>query len=703
MTTGVDLSSFHAIFFEECNENLAILETELLKLDANSDLEVLNTIFRAAHSIKGGGATFGFPEISDFTHGMETILDEMRNENLETSHEVVEILLASLDCLRGMINSSTEGKPLDVELVQTLQDRQNKIVQNIPSRSKDEKELSAQSAVTDIDKDEDVELTEWRIQFYPHRNLFFTGNDPLRLIRELETMGEVDVEVVTNEVPTYNELDPQQCYLGWNISLKGDVDAQKIDEVFAWVEDECELDISNMSHSLLDAHVGTNLDPQQAADVVAVPGRRKSDKMSGAGRDSKSIRVGVDKVDALVNLIGELVITQSILSRACEDLDPEQREKIFSSLAQLERNTRDLQEQTMSIRMLPIDFAYQRLPRIVHDLSLSLGKKVEVTFSGENIELDKTVLEKIGDPLVHLVRNALDHGIESPDDRRQAGKSETGQIYIDAYHQGGNIVVEITDDGAGLNYEKILKKARDKKLVDESLEMGDEQLSQLIFLPGLSTTDLVSDISGRGVGMDVVKKNIEELGGAIEVSSTLGEGCKFKIRLPLTLAILDGQMIRIEDQTYIIPLQSIVESIQIQHQNLYQVVGTTEVYHYRGNYIPVIRLEKVLGLARNDYTEEKEEETAVEQRNSGLLVIIDVNGEHVGLCVDDIVGQQQVVIKSLENNYRHVHGIAGATVLGDGSVAMIIDVYDVSRNHLGQEKTNALVSFELAEKPFPLH
>ncbi len=425
--------------------------------------------------------------------------------------------------------------------------------------------------------------------------------------------------------------------------------------------------------------------------------------MSGAGRDSKSIRVGVDKVDALVNLIGELVITQSILSRACEDLDPAQREKIFSSLAQLERNTRDLQEQTMSIRMLPIDFAYQRLPRIVHDLSLSLGKKVEVNFSGENIELDKTVLEKIGDPLVHLVRNALDHGIESPDDRRQAGKSETGQIYIDAYHQGGNIVVEITDDGAGLNYEKILKKAHDKKLVDDSLTMSEEQLSQLIFLPGLSTTDLISDISGRGVGMDVVKKNIEELGGAIEVSSTPGEGCKFKIRLPLTLAILDGQMIRVEDQIYIIPLQSIVESIQIQSQNLYQVAGATEVYHYRGNYIPVIRLGQVLGLASHDSIEEKEEANIIDQRHDGLLVIIDVNGENVGLCVDDIIGQQQVVIKSLENNYRHVRGLAGATVLGDGSVAMIIDVYDISKNHLGQEKSKTLMSYDLADKSLPLH
>jgi len=700
MTTGVDLSSFHAIFFEECNENLAILETELLKLDASSDLEVLNTIFRAAHSIKGGGATFGFPEISDFTHGMETILDEMRNENLETSHDVVEVLLASLDCLRGMINCSIEGKALDAESIQALQDRQNKIVQNIPARSSEAKESSEQSAETD--DGDDVEITEWSIKFYPHRDLFFTGNDPLRLIRELEAMGEVTVEVVTDQMPAYNELDPQQCYLGWNISLKGVVDAQKLDEVFAWVEEECELDICNVSHSLIDAHIDTSHDLQETASL-AVSGRRKSDKMNATGRDSKSIRVGVDKVDALVNLIGELVITQSMLSRACEDLDPTQSEKIFSSLAQLERNTRDLQEQTMGIRMLPIDFAYQRLPRIVHDLSLSLGKKVELTFSGENIELDKTVLEKIGDPLVHLVRNALDHGIETPENRRQAGKSEIGQIYIDAYHQGGNIVVEITDDGAGLNYEKILKKARDKNLVNESIEMSDAQLSQLIFLPGLSTTDLVSDISGRGVGMDVVKKNIEELGGAIDVSSTLGEGCKFKIRLPLTLAILDGQMIRVEDQIYIIPLQSIVESIQMQKQNLYQVAGTTEVYHYRGNYIPVVRLGKVLGLANDDSVAEGEESVIIDKHNNELLVIIDVHGENVGLCVDDIVGQQQVVIKSLENNYRQVRGMAGATVLGDGSVAMIIDVYDISRDYLGQEKNTALMSFGLAEKPLPLH
>jgi len=701
MSTGVDLSSFHAIFFEECNENIEILETELLRLDSASDLEVLNTIFRAAHSIKGGGATFGFPEISDFTHGMETILDVMRNGRLEVSPEVVKLLLASLDCLREMINCSRAGKAFNDEAIRALKLQHDEIVkqvQEVPAEAGEAVELQK----PDDQEAPQTDVNYWEIKFYPHENLFFTGNDPLRLIRELEVIGEVEIDVDTDSLPAYEEMDPQNCYLGWNIRLKGEADERQLEEIFAWVEDDCELEILNVTPVEGDEPpVAGAVTGDKDSQAVPTLGRRKSDSLGNAVRDPKSIRVGVDKVDALVNLIGELVITQSILSRACQDLDPAQSEKIFSSLDQLERNTRDLQEQTMSIRMLPIDFAYQRLPRIVHDLSLSLGKKVELEFSGENIELDKTVLEKIGDPLVHLVRNALDHGIESPGERRQAGKSEVGHIYLDAYHQGGNIIVEISDDGAGLNYEKILKKARDRKLVDAAAELSSAQLGQLIFLPGLSTATTISDVSGRGVGMDVVKKNIEELGGAIEVSSDSGKGCRFKIRLPLTLAILDGQMIRVAGQVYIIPLQSIVESVQMRKQDLYQVAGESEVYHYRGSYIPVVQLKKELGLCAEGNAEDDSD--ARVEGESGLLVIIDVNGENVGFCVDDIIGQQQVVIKSLEKNYRHVHGLAGATVLGDGSVAMIIDVYDISKNHLGQATSNNMVSAGAAENSLPLH
>ena len=700
MTTGVDLSSFHAIFFEECNENIAVLETELLKLDSSSDLEVLNTIFRAAHSIKGGGATFGFPEISNFTHGMETILDEMRNGNLQVTPEVVEVLLESLDCLRGMINSSTENKPLNTEVIQALQLQHDDIAKKCLANPAKTSDVASPENASVERSTELADTRCWEIKFYPHKDLFFTGNDPLRLIRELETIGEVTIEAVTEQLPAYAELDPQLCYLGWNIRLKGDINAKQLDEIFAWVEEECDLEMSAVTQSRSDVEIAAERDRRVDANSHA-PGRRKDDG-SGAARDTKSIRVGVDKVDALVNLIGELVITQSILSRACDDLDPAVYEKIFSSLDQLERNTRDLQEQTMSIRMLPIDFAYQRLPRIVHDLSLTLGKKVELKFSGENIELDKTVLEKIGDPLVHLVRNALDHGIELPEQRRNVGKSETGEIFIDAYHQGGNIVVEITDDGAGLDYDKILKKARAKKLIDNNVEISDLQLSQLIFLPGLSTAESISDISGRGVGMDVVKKNIEELGGAIDVSSVFGKGCKFKIRLPLTLAILDGQMIRVEDQVYIIPLQSIVESIQMRKQDLYHVAGESEVYHYRGNYIPVIQLKDVLGLAKTGCIDDVGNTDSV-QTFSSLLVIIDVYGENIGVCVDDIIGQQQIVIKSLEKNYRHVQGMAGATVLGDGSVAMIIDVYEISKKYMHKEEVSNMILSESTETTLPLH
>ncbi|MFC1589425.1 chemotaxis protein CheA [Pseudomonadota bacterium] len=653
---NIDLSQFHDVFFEECSEGMEIMESGLLNLTSDSDAEVINTIFRAAHSIKGGGGTFGFSEISDFTHGMETILDEMRNGNLAVTPEVVELLLAALDCLRHMVQASKDKTPIDNELVAELHEKLEAFTGDAAAVS----EQAVESAPAG-DVEEQDEVAVWNIAFYPHENMFYTGNDPFRLIRELQCLGDLEINVNHDRLPELAKMDAHNCYLGWDMVLRGNVSLDQITEIFEWVEDDCSLDIALKSAAVEKAdeeevHIRATEEPKAA-------GRRRTDKPGFSNQESASIRVGISKVDGLVNLVGELVITQSILSRVCNDLGIEKNEKLNECLDQLERNTRDLQEQTMGIRMLPIDFAFQRLPRIVHDLSNSLGKKVELKFSGETTELDKTVLEKIGDPLMHLVRNALDHGIEAADVRVAAGKSEKGLISINAYHQGGNIIIEISDDGAGLDLEKILNKAREKGLVEKNEELTEAQIQNLIFSPGFSTAVVVSDVSGRGVGMDVVRRNMNDLGGTVEVTSKPGEGSFFTIRLPLTVAILEGQMISVGDQIFIVPLLSIIESLQVAEQDINVVANESEFYPYRDEYISVIRLREVFNVQSGD-----------EEGRVGLLVVIDIGGRRVGLYVDDVVGQQQVVIKSLEQNYQQVPGIAGATVLGDGSVALIIDV-----------------------------
>ena len=374
--------------------------------------------------------------------------------------------------------------------------------------------------------------------------------------------------------------------------------------------------------------------------------------------------MGTDKVDSLINMVGELVITQSMLSQMGDEFSMDKLEDLREGLAQLERNTRELQESVMRIRMLPISFSFQRFPRLVHDLSQKMDKKIELKMTGEQTELDKTVMEKIGDPLVHLVRNSLDHGIESPEVRVAAGKSEVGTINLNAYHQGGFIIIEIIDDGAGLPKDKLLAKAIEKGLVSPNDNLPDEKIYDLIFHPGFSTADQVTDVSGRGVGMDVVRKNIKELGGNVDVTTEQGKGTKFTIRLPLTLAILDGQLIRVGSETYIIPLVSIIESLEIQTENVNSIAGTTEVYKMRDEYIPLVRLYEVFDV--------QPETTRLQDC---LLVVVEGDGGKAGILVDDLLSQQQVVIKSLETNYKRLEGISGATILGDGTVALILDVF----------------------------
>ncbi len=653
---SIDLEQFHETFYEESFEGLDIMESGLLELEQGEvDLENINTIFRSAHSIKGGSGTFGFTAVAEFTHDMETLLDQMRNGERSVSVPVVNTLLSSVDVLRNMLNAIRDGSEIDADNVAEMTSAIKSILgeeDNAPVSSEVEKsELVAKG---------------WIVHFTPHLDIMKTGNDTVRLLRELNSLAEsAEVVVDNSSLPPLSELDPEDCHQSWCINLTGnDVNEESIREVFAWVDDECDLKIE----PLVDENSYAGPERRDVEDTdrrTKVPERRATERRTGKTTESSSIRVNISKVDELINMVGELVITQSMLSRFGEldEFNDNTLDRLKDGLAQLEGHTRELQESVMRIRMMPISFAFQRFPRLVHDLSATFDKKIELIVTGETTELDKTVLEKIGDPLVHLVRNSLDHGIESPADRVKAGKSETGVIELSAFHQGGNIIIQIKDDGAGLNTQKILSKAKEKGLVASDERLMDESIHDLIFRPGFSTADVVSDVSGRGVGMDVVRRNIRELGGAVEVKSTPGKGSVFTIRLPLTLAILDGQLVGIGEETYILPVISIIESLQVKTENINAVAGNAEVYRLRDEYIPIVRLYQVFGI--------KPISTDLE---SGLLVVVEAEGKKIAIYVDDLLGQQQVVIKSLETNFRKIEGLSGATILGDGTVALIIDI-----------------------------
>ena len=681
---SIDLEQFHQVFFEESLENLDVVEQSLVEVNVDDpvDMEVINTIFRAAHSIKGGSGTFGFTDVTEFTHLMETLLDEVRDGVRVLTQELVDTLLKSCDCLRDWFDALQNNQPTDREIAKPLEVIFERMLKEGTGDSNNLSEDGA--AEVEQAAEDEVKETAWNIEFIPNTHILLNGNEPLRLFRQLETLGKCDVKADTAKLPDLNMLTPDECFIAWNIDLVGEVSHEDITEVFEWVIDECILNISQQQtekevdkpdESAQVVGITTNADSTKEEKEIATASKNNetkqkdpanktaAEKKAPASSGASSIRVGIDKVDNLINLVGELVITQSMLSELGANFEMSKIDRLSSGLEQLPQNTKELQENVMRIRMLPISFAFNRFPRMIRDLSAKIGKKVDLQINGEHTELDKTVMEKIGDPLVHLVRNAVDHGIESVEDRIAAGKSETGVIKLDAYHKGGNIVIEITDDGKGIDAEVISRKAIEKGVVADTSAMTESQIYDLIFEPGFSTAAEVSDISGRGVGMDVVRRNINALGGRIDIESEVGKGSVFKVQLPLTLAILDGQLIRVGKEVYVIPLVTIVESLQIKHELMNCVSGNMTVYRLREDNVPIIPMYKEFGI-----------ETDNEKLDDSLLVVVEGDGCKVGLLVDELLAQQQVVIKSLETNYKRVDGISGATILGDGSVAMIVDV-----------------------------
>jgi len=647
----MDITQFHAAFFEESREGLQAMEAGLLRLESGEiDSETINVVFRAAHSIKGGAATFGFRAVSDLTHLLETLLDEARAGRRTLDSAATDALLASVDVLGGLLAVAEHGGEIDAAGLERV-------------RSGLERLLSGEVATTTPDPAAtagDEAPARWHIGFRPEPSLFMTGNDPLRILRELGTHGEVEATCLDDRLPRFNELDPFEAHLAWDLMLPGGVPRAAIDEAFAWVEDQCELSIEAVSQdrkapvpdAAADAPSGAVAKTRAATETV--PSRA-----ANADADS-SIRVAVAKVDALINLVGELVITQAMLRQRSESLDPVQNEALLTGLSQLDRNTRDLQEAVMSVRMLPVEFAFSRFPRMVRDLAARLDKKVRLKTQGEATELDKGVIEKIVDPLVHLMRNAIDHGLEMPAERRAAGKDETGTISMSAAHQGGHIIIEVGDDGKGLDRERILRKAAERELpVPEN--PTDAQVWDLVFHPGFSTADALTDLSGRGVGMDVVKSNIVALGGQVEIRSAKGVGTTVSIKLPLTLAILDGMSVAVGEEVFILPLNMVVESLQPEAGQVRTIAGDTRVLRVRDEYLPLVNLRKQYKL------------TDAADAATPIAVVVESNGRRLALEVDELLGQQQVVVKNLETNYRRIPGISGATILGDGRVALIVD------------------------------
>ena len=663
---SIDLSQFHQVFFEESFEGLDVMESGLMELDpAALDSETINTIFRAAHSIKGGSATFGFSSVSEFTHVMETLLDEVRDGSRSISRDEVDLFLQAVDCLRALLEGLQAETEIDTTQSEALIKQFEAILGN--------EGPGAGEVQTDQNQ---THSSGWVIQFNPEPQIMTTGNEPLRMFNQLATLGDLRIETDLSQLPGFSGMNVESCYISWKLELNGEnIEKSAVEEIFEWVVDDAEIIIEPLvseqklipgetQEPTTETEQVSNTSPGQAEEnqpqvtPAAKPPAAKSTKA-----ESGSIRVDIDKIDTMINMVGELVITQSMLGQIGTEFTPDKLVKLQEGLQDLERNVQVLHESVMQVRMLPISFTFNRFPRMVRDLSRQLNKKIELVVKGEATELDKTVMEKIGDPLVHLLRNSLDHGIETPAERLAAGKSETGLVTLSASHQGGNVVIEISDDGKGLPKEKIRDKAVKNGLVDPKDTLTDEQIQDLIFQPGFSTADQVSDVSGRGVGMDVVRKNIQALGGTVAVRSEEGVGSTFTINLPLTLAILEGQLVRVGREIYVFPLVSILESLSVDKSQINTVGGSTDLLRLRDDYIPIIPLYEAFGI----------EPDSVEIENS-LVVVVESEGVKVGLVVDELQAQQQVVIKSLESNYKSVEGVSGATILGDGTVSLILDI-----------------------------
>ena len=689
---------------QESTEHVESMEADLLALrSAPDDVETLNAIFRSAHSIKGGAGSFGLTSLVRFTHALENLLDRLRSLEMPATAEVISLLLRCVDVLRAMLDPGADGGMPDgapelVEQIESLIAREAPSSEEAMGPMASNKKVSPESPV-DNGRGPGHELNFYQVQFRPHRELFSSGTNPIMLLRNLAALGTVSVcQLHAEELPFLEQLDPSQCYLSWTVELAASCGEEELREVFEFVEHLAEVTVrivgpQPQAESALALH-RPSVQPcilevvPAAPPEIEDPGERRSEeqrrkpeerraaKKPAGAAESSSIRVATEKVDRLIDLVGELVIAQVMTAQMVEKFEPSCLPKLREAVAAMERGTRELHERVMAVRMMPVGTLFQRYARVVYDIAQSTGKQIRLETDGEETEIDKSMLELLGDPLTHLIRNAADHGIESPEVRLAANKAEEGLVHMRAFHRSGRIVIEISDDGAGIDTVRVRAKAVERGLIAEGAELSDDQIRMLIFAPGFSTREEVSDLSGRGVGMDVVKRNVQQLNGTVGLTSEAGSGSTVSIELPLTLAILEGLLVRVADRTLVLPLLAVVEAVPAKGK-IVRLAEQGEVVVIRDESIPVLRLWRFLGVARDGLDPGSE---AVEDER--LVVVVEAGRKKIGLVIDELLGQQQVVVKSLEKNLHKVEGLMGATILGDGCVAPIIDVTALSELNL---------------------
>lgn len=692
----IDLSQFYSIFFEEAGENLDQMEQMLLALDLEkADDEELNAIFRCAHSIKGGAATFGFADVAELTHQMESLLDKLRRHELTPTAAMVDVLLESSDALRGLLGAH-QGRGVEPPATADLVARISVLAHGEDAEA-EAADAPAPAPVVVVAAPAPAPV----VAPAPARKAAKVERELEIHIGPLENPATADgIAELFRDIPGLGTIEALPCDLSTRRVWRARTSASDSDlmDLFTFhvgkddiriVEQQAQqapnITIGEDGEPMGSGHPNPTTEGRDYGFFEGAPGvparaaasadgaapkaapKVEARAAAGAGLESSTLRVSVSKVDQLINLVGELVITQAMLAQKSRELDDKDNQPLLAGLADLDRNTRDLQEAVMSIRMIPMSVVFNRFPRMLRDLATKLGKKVELVTQGESTELDKGLVEKITDPLTHLIRNSCDHGIEMPEERRAKGKSESGTITLSATHEGGSILIEVRDDGKGLSREKLLRKAREKG-IDAPDTLTDTEVWNLIFAPGFSTAEEVTDVSGRGVGMDVVKKNIAALNGTVEIDSAEGFGMRVSVRLPLTLAIMDGMSVRVSDEVYILPLSNVIESFQIKPSDINTMAQGAQVVKVRDEYMPVVELERVFQVPRFEFN-----------GTSPIMVVVEAEGSRVALMVDELLGQQQVVIKNLESNYRKVPNVSGATILGDGKVALILDTSGLVR------------------------
>jgi two-component system, chemotaxis family, sensor kinase CheA len=682
MSTDVpnEYAQFRKTFFEECTEVLADMEGRLGQLQegpaADDDL---NAIFRAVHSIKAGAGAFQFVELVKFSHIFETLLDQLRDGRIQADDRVVNTLIRAGDVLSALVAAAQEEQQIEegygsdvAEELQALLDG------NKPAKAKAAEPADTGKAA-EADKPAGGAVEGYRIEFRPHAELFRHANEPLLLIRELKRLGPVTAHCHRNKLPTLFDIEPEEAYLAWTFELQSTCSKKDVLEVFEFVDEDCELEVeelraaaeaSRIAQAPAEASEDDSDDsaPQGAGNARGA-GAAAAQTQKSQRNAASSIRVDIARIDRLVNMAGELVIAQAMLAQQIADHFSEAGQETIRGHEDIATLTRELQECVMAVRMQPVKSVFARMPRLVREVAGKLGKAVRLVTSGEHTEVDKTVVEELADPLTHMIRNAVDHGVESPEARLAKGKPEEGFIELSASHVGSNILITLVDDGAGINREKLLQKATDRGIIAPGATLTDDEIDDLIFAPGLSTASAVTDFSGRGVGMDVVRRNITNLGGRIQVQSTPGEGTRFTLVIPLTLAVLDGMAVAVGSQRYILPLTSILESFKPSPSQIRNLAGGGQLASVRGEFYRILHLDRLFNVP-----------AAVEHPSEGLVVLVETaGGMTVGIKVDELLGQQQVVIKSLQENFYPVPGISGATILGNGSVALILDIEELAK------------------------